>query len=1423
MPCSKGSDQGIGPQIDPACREFDFTLLFEDIFFGVVPYGLFLLFVSVRIWLLWKRPERAFVHKSRNVCKLAGLASLLVFRVLTIVFRARAPALSTADALPRGILAAIFALASVPLPYLEHRRSSRPSDVLVLAYTLLVLLSIPYVRTLWLMPTDDINKALGTITIALTAAVVWLESLGKADHVEKVSEKVAMEQTAAFWSRAFFTWLLPILRMGYSNVFRLSELPAVDRPLTGASTQPRLANAWRNSSPAHFRLLLATLKAYCRSFASAILPRLTLSAFTFCLPFLIETAVAYLNESSDSSHRYYGPSIVGAFILVYVGIAVSRAVYWHATYRMLARVRSGLTGMIYRHTVSMKGKDVQDSAALTLMGTDMERIVESLTLVHELWACLIEVFIGVWLLTRQVSYAAVLPLVVCLISIGASSLVSKRFGPAQVSWVQCVEKCVASTDHMLSDMKLAKMLGHISTSSDLIQRLRATEIAASKTFRKLIIWIVLLGNAPGEIAPFVTLATYALMALTTSQKGILASQAFAALALISLVTDPMVRFCQALPSLAQAAACFDRIQAYMLIEGEDSHATAPSGFPESSLPLKQLEMMSPNSRNEVFTFEKCQVAWSTDAQPVLHDLTLSFSTGFTAITGPVGSGKTTLLASMIGETSILAGSSSPRLSRIAFCSQTPWILNDSIRNNIICTSGREVDEEWLNTCLHLTKLQKDIRGLEKGMETAVRPNGLFLSGGQRQRLSPARAIYSRHKLVLLDDVFSGLGPTMAMEIAGLLFGSRGYFRNSGISVIMATHNNRVMYLDTGKVVGDVTAEKLTELTSQDRLKSQTWKNWSMEEHEVGSSQHTTEDTTLGNSNAQEELDTDRQRGSWSVYAYYAKSAGTWSLITWITCTVTGALASTLSTLWVNNWTTASEEESTQRAAYYLGIYFLCTVIAVAATFGECWAFFLKILHTDLLSSTMTAPYDFFLKTDTGSITNRFSQDMNLIDMTLPMQATVFTSGFVYCLVRVIVLGILGKFFALAVPVLGLALFLVQRYYLRTSRRVRLLDIEAKAPLYTHLTDSINGVAIIWAYSIEQAFSDMFGHMLDQSQKAFYLLFLIQQWLTLVLDLIVGASAVVLVALALNMSGSGGISAGSLGAALVLVIQFSSFLIGTIQSWVKLETSIGAVARVRQFVQTTPIEPVGSKARPERWPLEGAVRFENVDAAYTDDGPLVLSNLSMTIQSGERVALCGPSGSGKSSVLMSLLRMTQVRAGRILVDDEDLDKLSADEVRSSINVISQEPYFVPGSFRWSLDTRNQSSDEYIVTALRKVPLMDKIELKGGLEAGLVTSEWSTGERQLLSLARALLSPQRLVLIDEAMSNVDEHTDSAMQRIIDTEFAGRVVIAVTHRYTHIEKFDRVAVLKAGKLVEFDEPKHLLEQPGSAFHRLFHATNH
>jgi ABC-type multidrug transport system fused ATPase/permease subunit len=216
-----------------------------------------------------------------------------------------------------------------------------------------------------------------------------------------------------------------------------------------------------------------------------------------------------------------------------------------------------------------------------------------------------------------------------------------------------------------------------------------------------------------------------------------------------------------------------------------------------------------------------------------------------------------------------------------------------------------------------------------------------------------------------------------------------------------------------------------------------------------------------------------------------------------------------------------------------------------------------------------------------------------------MMLTKPTAAF-NCAGMAVVLAVFGRYLTASMPFVLVAIYFIQRVYLRTSRQVRLLDIEAKAPLYLQFVETKNGASTIRAFGWHQPFQKKLQSLLNRSQRPVYLLLCIQQWLALVLDILVTIVAVILVTIVVSWRDK--FTPGQVGVSLVTVMSFSGSLAQLIRSWTSLETSIGAVARIKQFRDNTvPEEEELGIFQPEdppaRWPSAGLVRFENVSASY----------------------------------------------------------------------------------------------------------------------------------------------------------------------------------------------------------------------------------
>ncbi|KAJ5404463.1 hypothetical protein N7509_004334 [Penicillium cosmopolitanum] len=1082
-------------------------------------------------------------------------------------------------------------------------------------------------------------------------------------------------------------------------------------------------------------------------------------------------------------------------------------------------IRGGLISLVYRQTTKLQARDFKDKSSITLISTDVERISYRIRGIHEAWMAPIQVAIAIFLLERQLGVACLIPTVISSLAILATFPLSKTSCGAQLRWIERVQARLTVVSSMLHDMKAVKMLGISDKLFDSVSGLRREELKASERFRVLILWQIAISNLPLTLAPYATFVIFSLIAVTTGGDSLFSNRTFTSLSLISLMTSPLLIFVHTLPGLWQSVGCFDRIEKYCAQVPLDEDSEFLLGA--DGIELQSNTGSSTRSAGTVLELHDASFSWSDDSEPVLRDFNIYLRKGMiTAIIGSVGSGKSTFLESILGETVLQRGSISPFNSTVAYCPQTPWIMNDTIRANI--TGPASYDEKWYNFVIWACALETDLQSIPGGDLSIAGTSGITLSGGQKQRISLARAVYSRAAVLVLDDVFSGLDTRSVAAISSRLLSVDGHFRKAGRTVVLATHNNRILpltdeilMLDNGRLSRAGAYEQLRSMIPEDSRGQRT---------EESETQRSPTDKPIEMNSvsrmlqAVPENDADanmvRRDGSWSVYVFYFQSAGWIVVITVGLCVALYGFSEQFSTVWLQQWSNANDSHPNQRIGFYIGIYSFIFVLSLTTLMIGAWGLFVKAInntgltmHSHLLSVTLRAPFSFFQKVDAGLTTN--SQDLELIDLDLPNESINSALALASCVVELVILCAMGKYLTVTVPILAVILFFVQGYYLRTSRQVRLLDIETKAPLLTHLVETMQGISVIRAMRWQKPFQSRLNILLNQSQQPFYMLFCIQQWLQLVLDCIVMALAVILVTLVVSLKDK--FSPGAIGVALNLILSFNLDLMQLIQSWTKLETSIGAVSRIQDFMENTPSEDQDQR------------RIEPLSL------PPVLQDLSLAIRSGEKVAVCGPSGSGKTSLILGLLQMIELEQGNIEIDGIDLSTLPCGAVRSRINVVPQEPFFMPGTLRFNLDRGFENSpisDSTLIRSLEAVGLWKKVcdNTPGGgeLDQQLSVSDWSVGERQLLALARAMVMKSPILVLDEATSSVDWETEATMQSIIEGEFASQTVISVIHRLRYIEKFDRVALMRHGRLVEFDSPKVLLEGPSEfqAFYRAKHA---
>ncbi|KAI0404995.1 putative ATP-binding cassette transporter [Xylaria palmicola] len=1423
MDCTFEADKSFGPAVPECRRPFDFTLLFGELFFRLLPSALFLAVAVMRIAVLAKRSPRARLG-SLYFAKIVAAGAFASLELALLVLACTGPRDRTPITVATAAVCFVASIALLVLSHLEHLRAARPSDVLGLYLVVAPLLRAAVVRTYWLLDGLRAVAALSLASLLVQLGILALESLGKRRWLVDATRGGGPEESASFLSRSLLAWVNSLFLKGYRRQLSDSDLHIIDSSLRTIEVESAFGRLLATKKFGRHGLIQLAFRSLGLYALAPVPPRIALTAFTFAQPFLASSLIEFLDRDRNAPENN-GYGLIGASFLVYTGIAVCTGWYYYLTYKMTAKVRGGLIIALSHKMLRIKQDKGIESKVLTMMVGDVQRITAALRFAQEIWIAPIETGISTWLLWRQVGPSSLAVLGIVLICTVASTFIGKRSAGQQRVWLAATERRIQGTKHMLSSLKAIKMTGADARAAAIVKKLRELEFAASKSFRRLLVGGLFSSFATLTLSPVVVFGAY-IGATSSQNRDLDPSRLFSSLILISLAANPLVYVLQTFSQIGAALGCCARIQDFLqseeIVDSREHTRTpdydddAKDGPGSQATQVKEKDGGHPSPA----IIEITDGCFGWDDKVLVQNVNLSVRRGeHVAITGAVGSGKTLLLQAIIGEAQALSGKVRTGDHRIAYCSQTPWLENATARENAVRWAPD--DAAWRERVIDACALRDLLE--TKAADETIGSNGSNISGGERQRLALARAVALRPSLILLDDVLSAVDRTTKGHILDNLFGADGLLTAQGTAVIHVTQDyqsaqfaDRVLKIEAGNLVP-------YKFPDPDRRDDDQGPEASTEAQALGvpgSNLSRPEKTGRGPEAVQKPTIADRQ-----VYRTYFGSIGRVNLAIFFALGVIFAFTIRFPAVWVQ-WWSADESRPLSRdhtTSYWIGVYALLSSLPLIAI--AFWASHLVLtitpksgigLHNKLLKTVINATFVLISGIDTGDLINRFNQDLLFVDVRLPVDLLNTVLGLLDVIAQTVLIAVAAVYVLAALPVVFVVLFLIQHVYLRTSKQLRQLDLQSKAGLQAKASETYAGLATIRTHGWQRAMLTELWERLDRTQEPDYLLLIVQAWLRLVLSFVVAGLSVVVVGVAVATRHS--TNGGAVGVAFLNLVTLGSGLTNLIGSWTSLEISLGAIARLEAFERDTPAEPeVSSPVEVSpNWPERGELRIEHLHASYGVGAPAAdpvwcLEDICLHIRAGERVAICGRSGSGKSSLLLSLLALIDGVKGRILLDGVDVSRVPRPLLRSRFHVISQETFTQGESVREALDPDGSLSDGAIESVLRECAVVGNVAAAGGLAGELSSANFSAGEAQLFVLARTILQargrPGGVVLLDEATSSIDVATEKKIMDLITRELRGKTIISVLHRLETALEYDRIAVLENGRVTHFGTPAEVL----------------
>ncbi|NWX23536.1 MRP7 protein, partial [Aegotheles bennettii] len=1282
-----------------------------------------------------------------------------------------------------------------------------------------------------------------------------------------VPDQQAVAEDGESWlSRFFYFWMNPLMKRGYQwKLNQPQDVYVLPRQLQAA----RVCSLHRAQEAV--RLLSVLHATFGLRFYSLGLLKLAGSLLGFSGPLLLNLLVNFM-ESRQEPLSHGVLYALGLFTGSFLG-ALLQNQFSYEIHKMRLMVRAAIISAIYRKALRVSSTSLARFTVgeiVNFMSTDTERLINFCLSFHEVWSLPFQFVIALYLLYQQVGVSFLGGLAVALLLVPINKVIANRIMMNNREMLKHKDTRVKLVTEFLCGIRVIKFYAWEKHFSTRINACRAKELQKLRVTKYLDAVCVYLWAALPVVVSIAIFITYVLLG-----HQLTATKVFTALALVGMLILPLNSFPWVLNGTLEAKVSLDRIQRFLELVDQDLEAYYALDGPSDTATAMEM-------RCAAFSWAPVEEESTRQLLPTgslqLHIENLSVRKGMLlGVVGKVGSGKSSLLAAITGELIKQGG-------RVYVCdleqgfglaTQEPWIQFSTVRENILF--GREYDARLYEEVVEACALSEDLNILPSGDQTEVGENGVTLSGGQKARIALARAIYQDKELYLLDDPLAAVDGNVASHLMQKCI--LGVLKHK--TRILCTHRTEflekadaLLLIDNGRIVKTGTPADILPLVEafpkfKDVDKMRKDKAAPDEQGQEEAVETEAEESTQNNHLIHKEEEKKEGAVAFQVYKAYWQAVGSCLALSILFSMLLMQASRNTSDWWLSHWISSMSHTANTSVMvcsaslpspklllfstvglvgpiqdldntpvpsngsvdvnFYLVVYgsiaganSLFTILrAFLFAYGAVRA--ATVIHNRLLQRVLKATVTFFDTTPTGQILNRFSSDLYCVDDSLPFILNIFLAN---------IFGLLGMLVIITygLPWIGLVLlplaalyFSIQHYYRHTSRELKRFFSVTLSPIYTHFSETLSGLSSIRAMRATQRFELENQLLLEQNQRCLFASTTAMQWLDIRLQMIGVAVVTAIAGIAIIQHQKQLGNPGLVGLALSYALSVTNLLSGLISSFTMTETMMVSVERTEEYTTDVPTEPQDKLVQVAAdWPSQGLVEFRQVVLAYRAGLPNALDGVNFTVYPGEKVGIVGRTGSGKSTLFLALFRMLELKSGRILLDGVDSRLVGLEELRSRLAVIPQDPFLFSGSIRENLDPQGKRTDAELHEVLEQCHLRDVVAQIGGLdsELGERGKSLSVGQRQLVCLARALLTQAKVLCIDEATASVDQKTDQLLQQTIRQRFADKTVLTIAHRLNTILDSDRVLVMQAGRVAELDSPAHLSQKDGSLFQHLLHS---
>ncbi|KAM6418865.1 multidrug resistance-associated protein 1-like [Pluvialis apricaria] len=1263
-------------------------------------------------------------------------------------------------------------------------------------------------------------------------------------------KKCSPEENVFFFSKVTYSWFSRLISIGYKKPLERDDLFELNESDSPYSVCPNFEKQWRKEihksatglTASYIKRVLFKKTSFHKP--SLILPlwqtfkfllikvaflKATADILAFMSPRIMK-AIIIVSENHPSSHRS-GCGYAIALFFVVLSQTVIHQLYQRNNMLTAVKIKTAVVGLIYKKALTLANSPCRNYTTgeiVNLMSVDAQQLMDLTVNINLLWSAPFQIIMAVIFLWKELGPSVLAGVAVLLLVIPINALIAAKVKRLKKSQMRYSDQRVKLLSEMLHGIKILKLYAWEPAYQRKVMSIREREVDVLKSSGYLTTYSMLTLTC----IPFmVSLATFGVFFHLDKENILTATKVFTSISLFNILRLPLFDLPSVISAVAQTKVSLSRLEDFLCAED-----------------LNPEDVNTNYSGNHAVGFIGASFRWEKNGLPVLKNLSVSIPEGsLVAVVGQVGSGKSSFLSAVLGEMEKLEGTVQRRGS-VAYASQQAWIQNGSLQENIVF--GADLNRPYYELVLESCALLPDLEQLPNGDQTEIGERGVNISGGQKQRVSLARAVYSNADLYLLDDPLSAVDVHVGKHLFEKLIGPSGLLKSK--TRILVTHNlallphtDLVIVMEEGRISQMGTYQELLSKRANFAKLIQVFSAEHTNEEtppvEVSSSK---EEGQLGRSLQQKEL-LKREHSSFDQWKMLTSSkekvatggmkmsvvlkylqAFNWQ---WMWLTVAAYLGQNAlaigQNIWLSTWTaeTAKVSDFTewkQSQNYKLHIYGLLGFMqgllvccgAYVLTKGSLSAS--RALHHQLLDNVLHLPLQHFETNPVGQIINRFTKDLFIVDIRFHYYLRTWLNCTLDVIGTILVITSASPLFIVVVIPLGYFYFTIQRYYIASSRQIRRLAGASHSPVISHFSETLVGRSTIRAFGHQERFIRKNNDVVYENLVYFYNNVISNRWLSVRLEFL-GNLMVFFAALFVVLAGNT-LSSSAVG----LSISYALNIIQSLNFWVRkaceIETNAVSIERICEYAKMDKEEPwIMSKRPPMGWPDRGIIEFVNYKAQYRKDLGLALNDVSFQTRSKEKVGIVGRTGAGKSTLTNCLFRVLEGSEGKIIIDGIDISTIGLHDLRGNLNIIPQDPVLFSGTVQSNLDPLGKHSDLELWEVLELCDLKDFVQslpkklLHEISEGG---ENLSVGQRQLVCLARVLLRKTKILVLDEATASVDVETDNLVQSTIKREFYNCTILTIAHRLHTVMDSERVLVLDAGRILEYDTPHNLLEGKGA-----------